>query len=79
MGRWIGIVSLVRGLLSVPAPLIGGLIWDHWGSHQVFVVTIAIDLLARLPLLASIRETLFLRIETDGPSQDQRSSNRQGG
>lgn len=24
MGRWIGIVSLIRGLLSIPAPLIGG-------------------------------------------------------
>jgi DHA1 family purine ribonucleoside efflux pump-like MFS transporter len=79
MGRWIGSVSLVRGLLSIPAPLIGGLIWDHWGAHYVFVITIAIDLLARLPLLASIRETLHLKIEPDGPSQDQPASHSQGG
>lgn len=66
MGRWIGIVSLVRGLLSIPAPLIGGLIWDHLGPHYVFVVTIAADLLVRLPLLASIRETLFLSVDPKG-------------
>jgi MFS family permease len=79
MGRWIGIVSLVRGLLSIPAPLIGGLIWDHLGPPYVFVVTIAIDLLVRLPLLALIRETLFLTVEPDGPSQDRMPSSRPGG
>lgn len=79
MGRWIGIVSLVRGLASIPAPLIGGLIWDHLGPHYVFVATIAVDLLVRLPLLASIRETLHLRVEPDAPSQDQFPSNKQGG
>jgi MFS family permease len=79
MGRWTGIVSLVRGLTSIPAPLIGGLIWDQLGPHYVFVATIAIDILARLPLLASVRETLYLQVEPDGPSQDKRSSNKQGG
>jgi MFS family permease len=69
MGRWIGIVSLVRGLASIPAPLIGGLIWDHLGPNYVFLATIAIDALVRLPLLASIRETLHLKIEPDESSR----------
>ena len=69
MGRWIGIVSLVRGLASIPAPLIGGLIWDHVGPNYVFLATIAIDALVRLPLLASIRETLHLKVEPDEPSR----------
>ena len=60
MGRWIGIVSLFRGLLSVPAPLIGGLIWEHIGPQYVFFAAIAIDALLRLPLLVSVRETLHL-------------------
>jgi len=60
MGRWIGIVSLFRGLLSIPAPLIGGLIWEHIGPQYVFLVAIAIDACFRLPLLASVRETLHL-------------------
>ena len=60
MGRWIGIVSLFRGLLSVPAPLLGGLIWEHVGPRYVFFAAIAIDAFLRLPLLASVRETLHL-------------------
>jgi len=63
MGRWIGIVGLFRGLLSIPAPLIGGLIWEHIGPRYVFFAAIAIDALLRLPLLGSIRETLHLSSE----------------
>ena len=63
MGRWIGVVSLFRGLLSIPAPLIGGLVWDHVGPQYVFFVAIALDILVRLPLLGSIRETLHLSAE----------------
>ena len=60
MGRWIGIVSLFRGLLGIPAPLIGGLIWERFGPQYVFLAAIAIDAFIRLPLLASVRETLHL-------------------
>jgi hypothetical protein len=61
MGRWIGVVSLFRGLLSIPAPTLGGLIWEHIGPQYVFLATIAIDVCMRLPLLALARETLHLR------------------
>ncbi len=60
MGRWIGIISLFRSLLGIPAPIIGGLIWEHIGPQHVFLAAIAIDALLRLPLLASVRETLHL-------------------
>jgi MFS family permease len=60
MGRWIGIISLFRSLLGIPAPIIGGLIWEHIGPQHVFLAAIAIDVFLRLPLLASVRETLHL-------------------
>jgi MFS family permease len=60
MGRWIGIVSLFRGLLGIPAPLVGGLIWERVGPEYVFFAAIAMDVLLRLPLLSSVRETLHL-------------------
>jgi MFS family permease len=63
MGRWIGIVSLFRGLLSIPAPLVGGLIWERIGPQYVFFAAIAIDVFLRLPILAMTRETLHLRKE----------------
>lgn len=58
MGHWIGIVSLIRALLSIPTPLIGGMIWEHIGPEYVFFAAIAVDILLRLPLLGSVRETL---------------------
>jgi len=59
MGRWIGVVGLVRGVLSIPAPILGGLIWEHIGPQYVFLAAIGIDICLRLPLLALVRETLY--------------------
>jgi Na+/melibiose symporter-like transporter len=63
MGRWIGVVGLFRGLLSIPAPTVGGLIWEHVGPQYVFLAAIAIDVCFRLPLLAFTQETLHLSRE----------------
>ncbi len=60
MGRWIGVVSLFRGLLGIPAPILGGLIWERVGPRYVFFAPIIIDIFLRLPFLALIRETLHL-------------------
>lgn len=62
MGRWIGIISLVRGLFAIPAPLMGGLIWEHIGPQYVFIAAVAIDAFVRLPLLGLVRETLNLSL-----------------
>jgi MFS family permease len=72
MGRWIGMVSLIRGLISIPAPMLGGLIWDHVGPQYVFIAAIAIDLFVRVPLLASIRETLHLQVDQSDLDADTR-------
>jgi len=66
MGRWIGVVGLFRGLLSIPAPTVGGLIWEHIGPQYVFLAAIAIDVCIRLPLLALTRETLHLQQSEGG-------------
>ncbi len=62
MGRWMGIVGLFRGLFSIPAPLLGGLIWTHFNPMYVFLIPIILDLFLRLPLLATIPETLNSKI-----------------
>jgi len=58
MGRWIGTVGLLRGLISIPMPLLAGMIWDHIGAMYVFIVAVLVDALVRLPLLLTIPETL---------------------
>lgn len=57
-GRWHGLTGLFAGLLTIPAPIIGGLVWRELGPVYVFLIPIAIDLLVRLPLFATLPETL---------------------
>ena len=67
MGKWTGLVGLFRGLVSIPAPVIGGLIWRELGPAYVFVIPLAVDLLLRIPLLVGMPETLGTRpASTDG-------------
>jgi len=65
MGRWIGVLGLFRGLVSVPGPIIGGMIWNRLGPAYVFIIPIAIDLAMRLPLLVTMKETLGSQEDTD--------------
>jgi len=58
MGRWSGLLGLFRGLVTIPAPFLGGLIWKGLGPAYVFVIPIAVDLLLKIPLLTTIPETL---------------------
>ncbi len=58
IGRWRGVLGLFAGLAAVPAPVIGGLIWEHVGPAWVFIIPALIELFARLPLLYTVPETL---------------------
>lgn len=58
LGRWRGLIGLFTGLACIPAPIIGGLIWERLGPEWVFIAITAIDLLVRTPLLYSVPETL---------------------
>jgi MFS family permease len=60
LGRWIGLIGLIRGLVSIPCPLIAGLIWERIGPQYVFIFAVLLDAAVRLPLLATIGETLRL-------------------
>ena len=57
-GRWGGLLGLFTGLVTIPAPIIGGLIWRELGPVYVFVIPMLFDLFLRVPLLATVPETL---------------------
>jgi len=57
-GRWGGLLGFFAGLVTIPAPILGGLIWRELGPTYVFLIPIALDLLIRIPLLATVPETL---------------------
>ena len=60
MGKWSGLQGLFRGLITVPAPILGGILWKNLGPAYVFLVPVVVDLVLRLPLLATVDETLAL-------------------
>ena len=60
MGKWSGLQGLFRGLVAVPAPLLGGWIWREIGPSYVFLVPMFVDLLLRIPLLTTVPETLHI-------------------
>lgn len=63
LGRWIGILSLFGGLASITAPIMGGIIWETFAPGYIFLLPIAIDLLVRIPTIASIPETLTMKFK----------------
>ena len=58
LGRWYGILNLFRGLASVIAPIIGGLIWSTMGPNYVFFLIIFIEMSKFIILWLTVPETL---------------------
>ncbi|MCD6369159.1 MAG: hypothetical protein J7L38_05095, partial [Thermoproteales archaeon] len=57
-GRWSGIRALISQSTRIPAPLVGSYLWTMFAPETPFLVAIVIDALIRVPLVASLPETL---------------------
>jgi MFS family permease len=62
-GRWTGFTSLLQNLVRVPAMLIGGWLYESVNPALVFLIPVAVDALVRMPMLATIPDTMR---EADG-------------
>jgi len=58
MGDWMAILRFFKMALSAVLTIAAGLVWDHLGAKWVFLLAAGIDFLVRVPLLATIPETL---------------------
>jgi MFS family permease len=58
VGRWRGILGLLTGLVGIPAPIIGGIIWEYMGPTYVFLVPLMLELFVRAPIMITMPETL---------------------
>ncbi|MBQ4507083.1 MAG: MFS transporter [Firmicutes bacterium] len=65
MGTWIGLTKFSNAIVAALMASVGGLIYDNIGPQYVFLVYIACDALIRMPLLASLPETLHSKREDD--------------
>ncbi|UCH02979.1 MAG: MFS transporter [Candidatus Bathyarchaeota archaeon] len=63
IGRWRGILGLFGGLVSIPAPIIGGIIWDTVGPHALLLIPLVMSLLIKIPLLSTLpKKRKMLRV-----------------
>lgn len=65
IGRWRGLIGLCTGLATIPAPVIGGLIWEYLGPGWVFIIPTLIDVFIMLPLIYTVPETLHRAVNSD--------------
>jgi len=57
-GRWSGMLMLFRNLVRIPAPIIGGILYQMATPALLFLLPLVIDLALRLPILITAPETL---------------------
>jgi len=57
-GRWSGMLMLFNNLVRIPAPIIGGILYQTVNPAMLFLLPVAIDLFLRLPTLFTTPETL---------------------
>jgi MFS family permease len=62
MGRWLGIARFFKMMALALLTFASGLIWDWFGPVYVFSAFVGLDILARMPLLISMPETLRLSV-----------------
>jgi MFS family permease len=57
-GRWSGMLMLFDNIALIPAPIIGGILYETVGPAVLFVLPVVIDLFLRIPVLLTTHETL---------------------
>ena len=57
-GRWMGFNGLLQNSIRVPAALIGGYLYESVNPILVFLIPIIVDVCLRMPILATIPDTL---------------------
>ncbi|MBQ6836498.1 MAG: MFS transporter, partial [Clostridia bacterium] len=58
MGVWIGFTKLTNAIASAVMAIVAGVLYDKVGPMWCFLIFIGLDAFIRMPLLASIPETL---------------------
>jgi len=57
-GRWSGILLMFNNLARIPAPIVGGILYQTVDPAMLFLLPVTIDLFLRLPTLITTQETL---------------------
>jgi len=61
-GRWGGMLMMFNNLARIPAPIIGGILYQTVNPAMLFLLPVTIDLFLRLPTLITTPETLKMTL-----------------
>jgi sugar phosphate permease len=58
-GRWLGVTNTINSLVRIPAPIIGGMIYQSVNPGLIFLIPVILEAVIRLPIVYfKIPETL---------------------
>ncbi|NQT08085.1 MFS transporter [Candidatus Bathyarchaeota archaeon] len=61
-GRWLGVTNTVNSLVRIPAPIIGGMLYESVNPGLMFLIPVVLEAVIRLPIiLLKVPETLKKR------------------
>ena len=64
-GRWMGVTNTINSLIRIPAPIIGGIIYESVNPGLIFLIAFFLELVVRLPIIYfMVPETLRKASET---------------
>jgi len=76
LGTFTGLFRSSLGLISLPAPYLGALLWENFNPRVPFMITAVVALLSIIPtwLFFKVPEEKSARIDTDAPAMLVRDS-----
>jgi len=58
-GRWLGVTNTINSVVRIPAPIIGGILYESVTPGLIFLIPMILEAVIRLPIVYfSIPETL---------------------
>jgi MFS family permease len=57
-GRWFGFTGIFNTLMTIPAFMLGGLLWEMGMMELVIILPVFIEMLVVIPILSRIPDTL---------------------
>ena len=61
-GRWLGVTNTINSLVRIPAPIIGGMLYESVNPGLIFLIPVILEAVIRLPIIFfKIPETLKKR------------------
>jgi len=63
-GRWFGLEGLIVGLVTLPASIIAGILWEQGLRTEVLLIPILLQALVVMPMLSTVPDTAVSKLKS---------------